>query len=278
MRRATIAVLLVACAALCSPVSAAAAGACPHPSVSMHEVTVSCEDTKESLHKKYHDPHDPYVYRVEIICTNTVGGGITIGGCGTPEWCRPPEPVYRYTVYRAPRGTTDWESTGTVCLNNPDEITQTITETEIREAFTTLTWPAADLIIDPDPRTLVNTDTAFHTNRTQPVTQTITLLGTEITLQATPTTWTWHWAQPGDPATPTDLTPHTTTTPGTPRPHPTITHTYTRKGQTHPSVDVTYTGQYQIANGPWHPITNTHTVPGTPTPLTIHQARPRLIH
>ena len=245
--------------------------------VTLGDSGVKCRFPKEELRNRHHNPDDPYVYRVEIICSTTAGGGVTIGGCGTPEACRPPEPVYRYNVYRAPRGTTTWEHTGTVCLTSPDDLDETVTETEIREAFKTLTWPSAELIVDPDTRTLVNADTAFHTTRTHPVTQTITLLGVQITLEATPESWTWHWAQPGDHATATDLTPETTQTPGTPRPHPTVTHAYTLKGEANPSVDVTYTGRYRIAGGPWQDISDTHTVPGAPVTLSIHEARPRLI-
>ena len=74
--------------------------------VDFGQAHVSCVYQKDDLRTRTNSPSDPYVYRVEIICSTTAGGGITIGGCGTPEACRPPDPVYRYTVYRAPRGTT----------------------------------------------------------------------------------------------------------------------------------------------------------------------------
>lgn len=72
------------------------------------------------------EQNDAYVHRVEIICTMTGGGGITIGGCGTPERCTRPDPGHLYTLYRAPRDTPDkWEPHGTVCLSSPDELQPT---------------------------------------------------------------------------------------------------------------------------------------------------------
>ena len=232
---------------------------------------LECKVTTEDVRTQYHSAPPTVKHRLVPLCV----WGVT-ELCNIPMGCHLEEKS-TYAFERAPVATEDWELVTYICLGDETEITETITETEVREAFKTLTWPSADLIIDPDTRTLVNADTVFHTTRTDPVTQTITLLGVHITLEATPTSWTWHWAQPGDTATAADLTPTTTNTPGTPRPHPTVTHTYTLKGEANPSVDVTYTGRYRINDRPWQDIADTHTVPGTPVTLTIHEARPRLI-
>ncbi|WP_110241002.1 hypothetical protein [Nocardioides gilvus] len=173
-----------------------------------------------------------------------------------------------------------WTHVGYVCLGSPDELTrQEISAASVAREFRRLTWPAADLVIQPpDGETLVNLETIFHTPDTAPVTQNITLLGQQVDIEATPTTWTWHWAQPDDRASEASHQAHTSTDPGGAYPSRAITHTYTLADTTvHPSLDVTYTGRYRVNGGPWQTIPGDHTVPGTPQPLTILQARPGLV-
>ena len=42
-------------------------------------------------------------------------------------------------------------------------------------------------------RTLINFDTNFYTTNTHPTTQTVTLIGQQVTIEATPTEYTWHF-------------------------------------------------------------------------------------
>lgn len=205
-----------------------------------------------------------YVYDYIELC-DPVGEG----NCVKRLRCTIAPPTFQYKVRRRLPGQ-PWANRGTVCLGSPAEITQRITPARVRTAFQRLTWPQAQLTIQPTGgETLVNLDTIFHTTDPGPITQNITLLGQRIQIEATPTTWTWHWDNTG----PT----HTTNHPGAPYPHHTITHQYTTTGTIQPSVDVTYTGRYRLNNQPWQDIPGTHTVTGTPQNLTTRQARPHLV-
>ncbi|MBE7325528.1 hypothetical protein IEQ44_12790 [Nocardioides sp. Y6] len=199
-----------------------------------------------------------------------------------PVACYDPPDTFSFEIFRASTTVTPpaWEYIGTVCLGSADEVTQQVTTEDVQREFRRITWPAATLHIQPaDGETLVNLPTVFHADNDDPHTQTVTLLGQTVVIEATPIQWTWHWAQPNDGAPPADLTPHTTTHPGAPHPRATITHAYRTSGTTrHPSVDVTYQGRYRLNNGAWQDIPDTHTVPGTPDqPLDVLEARPALV-
>lgn len=269
-------VALVSMWVLVIPTPAFSAEGC-NPNSGMDSVDLKCERTKEEVRKLMHEPDSPYKYRVTLVC---VWGGEENQEdiCGAPAICSEDPLGFQYQVWRALKGDDNWSLAGLVCLGHPDELTNPITEVEVRRAFKELTWPEAELIIQPpDGETLVNLPTIFYTPDTGPITQTVTLLGIDVEIEATPVSWTWHWAKDGDDATSSDLTASTTNHPGAPHPHETITHAYTRAGTVRPSVDVTYTGRFRIDNGEWTDITENHTVPGTPQTLTALQARPVLI-
>ncbi|MFC6696142.1 hypothetical protein [Nocardioides daphniae] len=171
-----------------------------------------------------------------------------------------------------------WTHIAFVCLESADEL-QTISAADVAREFKRLTWPAARMTIQPpDGETLVNLPTIFFTNDTSTQTQTVTLLGQTVEIEATPAEWTWHWATPGDDGTPDDRQPFTTADPGSPHPNATVTHAYTRADATvRPRLDVTYTGQFRVNNGPWEDIPETHTVNGDPQNLRVLEARPTLV-
>ena len=124
------------------------------------------------------------------------------------------------------------------------------------------------MIQPPQGKTLVNFATNFYTTNTTPTTQTVTLLGQHITVEATPTQYTWHFGT--DQAL-------TTTDPGAAYPDLRITHRYLHTGTATPSVDTTYTGRYRVNNGTWQTIPDTLTVPGPTTHLQILSATPHLV-
>ncbi|QCC78267.1 hypothetical protein [Nocardioides daphniae] len=125
-----------------------------------------------------------------------------------------------------------WTHIAFVCLESADEL-QTISAADVAREFKRLTWPAARMTIQPpDGETLVNLPTIFFTNDTSTQTQTVTLLGQTVEIEATPAEWTWHWATPGDDGTPDDRQPFTTADPGSPHPNATVTHAYTRADAT----------------------------------------------
>ena len=139
----------------------------------------------------------------------------------------------------------------------------------VTRAFRRLSWPGSVLQIQPPHgRTLVNFETDFFTTNTRTTTRVVTLLGQRVTIQATPTRYTWHFG---------DTTDLTTTDPGAPYPDLQVTHRYTRLATLTPSVDTTYAGRYRVGTGTWHTIPDTLTVPGPTTTLQILSATPHLV-
>ncbi|MGN0065213.1 MAG: hypothetical protein ACI379_13325 [Nocardioides sp.] len=191
--------------------------------------------------------------------------------CDIPRTCQVPAGTFLYSIRRRLPPDGDWEDRGQVCIGAPEEITERVTPERVLRAFRRLSWPEATLVVQPgDGETLVNLDTIFHAADDSPVTRTVTLLGQRIEIEATPSSWTWHWDRTG----PT----YTSEEPGAAYPDQTITHRYADAGVTaHPSVDVTYTGRYRVNDGDWIEIPGTHTVAGTPVPLRVLEARPTLV-
>ena len=147
-----------------------------------------------------------------------------------------------------------------------------LTPDVVEHAFHRLAWPASPIVVQPPKgRTLVNFDTNFYTTNTHPTTQTVTLLGQQVMIEATPTQYVWHFdaaAADGDLST---------SDPGAAYPDLRITYRYTRVGEVSPSVDTTYSGRYRVGNGSWQTIPSTLTVPGAAVDLQVVSATPHLV-
>src|SRR3954447_22052283 len=147
-----------------------------------------------------------------------------------------------------------------------------LTPDVVEHAFQRLAWPASPIVIQPPKgRTLVNFDTNFYTTNTHPTTQTVTLIGQQVTIEATPTQYTWHF---GSATSDGDLT---TSDPGAAYPDLRVTYRYTRVGEVAPSVDTTYAGRYRVGGGGWQTIPSTVTVPGQAVDLQVVSATPHLV-
>lgn len=243
------------------------------------ECTISTDEARDKINTGTDGPAPTHKYKVVGQCNP-----VTIQDDNTCTLLPCPDggPGDLYALHESPAAANppQWTVVGNVCLENPDELLGLSAETVAKE-FTRLTWPQANLAIQPpDGETLVNLPTTFRATNPDPITQTVTLLGHTVNIEATPTQWTWHWAQHNDHATTDDKTPHTTNNPGAPHPHATITHAYRLADTTvTPSVDVTYQGRYRVDGGTWENIPDTHTINGTPgQTLTVLEARPTLMH
>lgn len=209
------------------------------------------------------------VYTVEIICL------VKDGACFSPRICDAGDgPGVLYTLLK------DGRAIGVVCLNAEEAMRaegQPVPTTEmVLREFKRLSWPTAELMISPpNGRTLVNLPTIFSTGLgTGSQTQTVTLLGQQVTIEATPTTYTWHAG---------DGTSWVTAHPGTPySPGAEVaalnTHVYLDGSAfVAPSVDVTYAGRYRVGGGQWISIPETLTLPGRAVSLEVVAAANRLI-
>jgi hypothetical protein len=127
--------------------------------------------------------------------------------------------------------------------------------------------PALSALTQPKDKTLVNFPTIFYTEP-QPFTRTVTLLGQQVALVATPASYTWHYG---------DGTTATTSTPGARYPAMDVTHLYEHAHLTvQTSVDVTYSARFRVGGGGWQTIVGAVSIAGAPAPLRISEATPLL--
>lgn len=143
-----------------------------------------------------------------------------------------------------------------------------VTESDIRRAVSEIPMPSLQIQVQPGERTLVNVPTIFHTDP-RTLRESVTLLGFDIEVEATPTRYTWH---------PGDGTSKTTAKPGRPYPAKDVTHTYRRVAdEVRPRVDTTYSVRYRVDGGAWAPLGQTLTATGEPTSLKVEEAAPVLV-
>ena len=179
------------------------------------------------------------------------------------------EPVAERTWTNNPDGSvsnlSQWTLISTWECTTPAEIAAAA---EAEFARLTIT-PSPVTIQPPDGWTLVNVDTITYTSRT-PQTFTTTLLGIPVTIEATPVAFTWDY----DDGT----APVTTADPGQAYPRHTVAHVYTQEATATITLATTWHGRFQITGTTtWTPITGTATTTTTAPPLTIHEARSRLV-
>jgi hypothetical protein len=199
---------------------------------------------------------DGHTWVVTIQCGN---GGICVEHV---ECVENGEEGYIHDVFM------DGTDVGDVCV--PDNAVQEvdIRQLAIRE-FKRLDWPSSELTVQPPGgETLVNLETIFYTTNSAPTSRTVTLAGRSVTIEATPTSYAWHFG---------DGTIETTTSPGHPHPDHDVFHVYASTGEVAASVSTTYAGRFRIGNGDWQQIPDTLTVDGAPVGLTILEARPQLV-
>jgi hypothetical protein len=234
-----------------------------HASGGLTGVAVGCVKSGSDT-DAYIGEHSDHTYSIRPACG--VGGTAL---CSEPATCTiEGHDGFLYNVYQdADPVPLDWQA----CLTTQEaERLGGLTPARVERAFRRLAWPASELVVQPPHgRTLVNFDTNFYTTNTHPALQTVTLIGQPVTIEATPTRYTWHFG-----TTDGDLT---TTDPGAAYPDLRVTHRYTRVGSVTPSVDTTYAGRYRVGNGSWQTIPDTLTVPGEPVDLQVVSATPHLV-
>jgi hypothetical protein len=201
-------------------------------------------------------------HHYEIVPACALGGLAT---CTGGQSCDGPPPGVLFDVLR------DGVKIGSTCLDDDaaSDLGQ-VTPGLVRKEFERLTWPWSELVVQPpDGTTLVGFATNFYTANAAPTSQPVTLLGQQIEIEATPTSYLWQFG---------DGTSQTTSTPGAAYPNLLITHQYRHAHVTvHPRVDTTYTGRYRLGTGPWRTIPGTLTVDGVAGDLRVREAQGVLV-
>ena len=150
---------------------------------------------------------------------------------------------------------------------DPDEDEAELTEGDIVRAVREIGLPSLEVQIQPGEETLVNVETIFYT-RPQPFERSVTLLGFEIDLVASPVRYTWVHD---------DGTVATTSRPGKPYPAMDVTHRYREPAEdVRPRVDVTYRVRYRVDGGAWQTIGQTLQASGPAAELDVREAAPVL--
>jgi hypothetical protein len=252
--------LVVALSLAPVPADAGGDGACGVVG-DLGDVQALCTYSQEQLTNEQQS-NDGSTYDLFQQCASGTSGEAEV--CANPRSCDGPPPGTWYSVYR------DGVLAGQICLSAQDRAKfKRDLLTVVTQQFKQLSWPASELTIQPPKgRTLVNLDTIFFTTNAEPTVVPVRLLGQSVEIEATPTSYTWHFG---------DGESLTTDTPGHAYPEQEVTHTYLETATVAPSVDTTYTGRYRVGNGGWQTIDATVTVAGAPQQLTIVEAKPKLV-
>lgn len=149
----------------------------------------------------------------------------------------------------------------------PDDDEAELTEGDILRAVREIGLPRLTVSIEPGDSTLVNADTNFFTDP-RAFAHSVTLLGFDVDLAATPISYTWVHG---------DGTSARTQEPGRPYPSLDVTHRYREPAPlVRPRVDVTYRVRYRVDGGAWTNLGQTLTAPGPAANLRIDEAAPVL--
>lgn len=196
------------------------------------------------------------------------GGGCSTGvpqaamiDCAGQEWVEP-----RWRRYRVPP-TTTWSPWQQVDFGScGGAVTPVLTAEEFRR----LPLPAPAVHMQPDTGwVLVNKETIAYTDPA-PVTLTTELLGRTVTVEATPSRFTYEW---GDGSR-----PDVTSDPGAPYPAFDVFHVYEDLGEVAISITTEWSGRYQVEGDPqWREVTGTATTTATGPVFEVREVRTRLV-
>ena len=158
-----------------------------------------------------------------------------------------------------------WHLVGPSVCAAPADVTPAMVLT----AFRRLPLAPSPLVVQPDRGwVLVNKPTVVHADA-GPQTLATTILGTAVTIMATPTSYTWDF---GDGAT------LTTSDPGRPWPDGTLTHTYARVGEYRIALTTTWSATYTLAGDPVvRDVPGTATTTSATAPLAVQERRSHLV-
>ena len=193
--------------------------------------------------------------------------------CAAPATFTCPEGTIGVTAYKYRTRPLDSEDlwSGWRLLNGPcaptDDPADDLADAVARELKTLKIPPKHATIAPVTDWFTVQVPMTYYTDDT-PALMTTTVLGTQVELELTPSSFTW---DPGDGSAPL-----LTTKPGAPYPDTTTTHTYTKVGTYRVTLTTTWTGRFRVAGsgaGAWRPIAGTGSTTHTTAPFETREIR-----
>jgi hypothetical protein len=227
----------------------------------------TCLDTDDPVGTTHQVSHEPDVLAVDYVpscqaynidTSNGITCNVKVPGCDPNETKYDVRVKYAEGSEEYPTG--GWLTTDVICVGPGGPPAEpTVGPDDVLNALHRTGLPQAELKTEPgfdSGRTLVNFDTNFYTT-VDPVHDTFILLGQNVHVEATPTSYTWHFDSGRADQT------RTTTTPGARYPELDVTYAYDNAHVTvHPSVDVTYSARFSVNGGPWQAIPATVPIEG----------------
>ena len=228
----------------------------------------------------------PMVFQVRIACESNTAANPDPAACQrAAASCQTSTGIigigFLYEIYARPRGATSpWQYLGSTCF--ADQVpgaSPAVSLAQIIDAFHLTPWATATVATQPEGNTtLVGLPTyariTWSSAGYQPgeidTLDPATMLGLTVQIRPRVDHYTYVF---GDGST---LGP--TRSDGGVWPDGNITHAYPTPGTYQARVDTTFTGDFRINGGPWTQIPDTVTVTGPETTITVHAAKPVLVH
>ena len=228
----------------------------------------------------------PMVFQVRIACPTNIAANPDPAACQrAAASCQTSTGIigigFLYEIYARPQGSTEpWRYLGSTCF--ADQVpgaTPTVSLAQIINAFHLTPWATATVSTQPEGNTtLVGLPTyariTWSTSGYEPgeidTLDPATMLGLTVQIRPRVDHYTYVF---GDGTT---FGP--THSDGGVWPTGDVTHAYPTPGAYQARVDTTFTGDFRINGGPWTQIPDTVTVTGPTTTITVHTAKPVLVH
>ncbi|WP_435300408.1 hypothetical protein [Timonella sp. A28] len=212
-----------------------------------------------------------FVVREEVCYSGGIGG-VTCGVllAQTREQCAEGQVTAAYRLHTYDADTN--ELVGTQfregdCIAEPDPAASEVFEVTQAD-FQKLPLQGSGISLQPhDGQGIINLPVWVTTSPDAQILP-ATVLGRNITVKATPVSYTWDYG---------DGTIFTTTSPNKPYPHNDYEHTYTRISTPTITLTTTWTGAYSLDTTTWIPIPGTATTTDTTEPLNIEERKPVLV-
>lgn len=199
-----------------------------------------------------------------IACIEGVAGGTVTRTCADGSTAL--DPLFRRPLDAAGNVDGPWEQVDNGGCPEDPPVAVILTAADFARLPLT---PSPPRIQPADGNGIVNADLIVYTDPA-PQTLTTTVLGTPVTVRATPSTYTWDF---GDGSTPL-----TTKDSGQPYPNHTLARPYTAAGDYQLTLTTTWSGTYRVNNaGPWLPVVGTATTTSTPQPTHITEVHTALV-